>query len=404
MGQIEKIIERHYKEMATTVYNDGHFYLSHSGEKKLTEIFISAIHDNFFELLDNVINLLTNINDPKLSEDHRKAILSPSKDYYCELSIFNDNKLALFSVLEKYSDNRDNCIEQLKKRLNRAIPVSRIAELVYYKMCHRYYNKGLESAFRGVVHGVTLNSNSISDVFNKETASNIQRLTASIAREQAEKAYSDIYGNPDLLKEYRLNKKSYFDDLRNQSAVLMAYTQSNEKSSPIKKRYKSLKDYVEKYEIKLQDQIESGQFVSLNACMIMYSKKYKKTIDKQAYANVFKNMISPLAGFNYDSIKDKYKVHHYFILKTLCNDLNKIVHYFREQGKAKDYNDILPDDSRFKYINSLQDFDVVGLIIKVYIQLLIARTRYAKIATYNGNDIYKNEEAVFILKNARSRR
>ena len=158
--------------------------------------------------------------------------------------------------------------------------------------------------------------------------------------------------------------------------------------------------YVKKFEAEVPKTIEKKPFYSFKDCVDKYYETYKIKVDDQSYANVFKNMISPLAGYRYDKgTKKKYHIEYNFILETLYKDLNIIVHYFLSKGKARNYNKIFNNNgSRFMYINSLDDFKIAGLIIKVYLQLLKARCRYTGI-DFKGEDMYNKDEAMLILEN-----
>lgn len=411
--QVNSIINEHYKIIAENILIAAHLSnsitLTSKQSKRLKQIandavtghkshkYVDNVNRQFFIMLDEIISSIVD-SDSKFFDDERRELLKVScTEFYKDIIVISPERIKLTGIIKQTDSIRD-IIEKVKKRLLAYAGYRRIAELCYYKVCHRRFDKRLEIAFRSVVGSIIKDEASATAMLNKRFSNNICRTTSRIVKHEVDKIYDSIYYNSMLDDKYKPSKYSYLLAL---GKIPFYFEEAVNTVENNDNSIRNVQDAIKPYTKEIVGCIEDEVFLSLDDCFKEYRKKHSESnLDStKSYKTYWRITVSPMAGYLYDDeLKEKYSLHHKFIFYKLCDDLNDIIEYYHlTLSTHKDFTSIIrKSKSRFEKINSQEDLFNAKSVIIVYLQIITARANVRKIP-YTGEDIYKREEADFII-------
>ncbi|MBP3854834.1 MAG: hypothetical protein IK990_04345 [Ruminiclostridium sp.] len=358
--------------------------------------YVDDVNSLFFIMLDEIIASIVDTKSKYFDDERRELLKVSCTEFYKNILVIEPERIKLTSII-KQADSIHDIIEKVKKRLLAYAGYRRIAELCYYKVCHRRFNKQLEIAFRSVVGSIIKDEASAAAMLNKRLSNKICRTTSRIVKHEVDKIYDSIYNNSMLDDKYKPSKPSYILVLNNTPSFFSEdkKLQTNKPSKP------TIDDIITEYSHELEHEFQNEIFYSLDECFKEYRKKHCESSlnSSKSYKTYWKITVSPMAGYLYnDALKKKYKAHHKFILYTICDDLNSVIDYYHSTLSIprKHTTIIGKHTSRFVFINSKEDCTNTRDTILVYLNILIARTSVLDIP-FTGKDIYDPEEAEFII-------
>ncbi len=252
----------------------------------------------------------------------------------------------------------------------------RMTELYYYYIYHNWYDKELEEAFREVVHEAikhddpiathTYNTNMIFCVIANTEYYAKQEYFDDVMAQIMSNTYRIIYKHPDLMDVYRLDYSVYERTIKTQTNCIL-------KLDNVQKRKSNTYNVPQRYLNHATNALFTLQFYSLSQCL----KKYKGEMPLTTYSDFFKGTISPLAGYDYTALNEKYFFDDCFILKTAVDDLNDAIYKCKQIVRKGNIRNSNGEVIKKKLTITFDEMVAISKIYELYPQLLISKCGYS---------------------------
>lgn len=331
----------------------------------------SAIPDMFYSMLDDISNDIRGNSDSNVQ---------PYGEYYKGTDIIDwDGIIAnaerslsgKISKCKHSDDSQKRLVEKTAQKLAGKVGISRIAEIIYYKENHRYYDKTVETEYTEVVETVAQDSN---DILSKSMYKKVQKTTSEITSSAAQQVYESVYDKSVVKDKYKLSWEQFVSNVDDIPYYFDATPKTNKYS--IKPQYEGMLYYKNTKKRK-----EEKDFKSWSSCFEYV--KSKISISENTYLKYVRDYIPNLLGINNAYIE--YFLGNYYgeyVSITIYKELNDIIilcnELFSKRGRSRKYS------SAFMLVNSIDDVIDFNYIAETFMQMIALRLnpdRYDKFLT-----------------------
>ncbi len=331
----------------------------------------SAIPDMFYSMLDDIAADIGGNSD---------IDVQPYGEYYRGTDIIDwDGIIAnaertlsgKISKCKHSDDSQKRLVEKTAQKLAGKVGVRRIAEIIFYKENHRFYDKIVESEYTEVVKAVAQSGN---DILSKRMYKKVQKTTSEITFAAAQQVYESVYDKSVVKDKYKLSWEQFVSNVDDIPYYFDATPNSNKHS--IKPQYEGMLYYKNTKKRK-----EEKNFKSWSSCFKDVESKI--SISENTYLKFVWYYIPDLLGINNTYIEYFYGNYNgEYVAKTISNELNDIIivcnNLFLKHGKKRKYS------SAFMLIDSIDDVIDFNYIAETFMQMIALRlepARYDKFLT-----------------------
>lgn len=390
-----------------------------------SDISTSSIEDDFYDTLDKVARCII-VDREKYNADFC-GYYQDSKEVDWD-DIVDTIKIKLEKGLWTCRDNdvdRNNFIEKIQRMLRKKMTIEHIAGLIYYKLLHQFYDKGLYRTFQELlVENVGKQNCDIFTTSYWKAIKKIYQETVSIAFEDV---YMKYYGKENLKSQYKPSFREIQGLITNDTPFYMQMVNKPNKCKPypIQLWYLRMPYYIKVKEIigqtldrelfcTVKEAYKSFKLFNEDKLKDHPKKNDKATLSYNEYRMILIKYLPMLAGVDetqLDMVKESFKGR--CLIKTMTKDLNNAISItFRlceqihkprkkrtnvaeksHRGKMYAY------DSRFQMIHKLDDLTEMDSVIETFFEIffgILEQDSYTSfLAKYRASS---NNEALAEIK------
>ncbi|MBQ9949001.1 MAG: hypothetical protein IJO91_11500 [Oscillospiraceae bacterium] len=320
----------------------------------------SAILDMFYSMLDDISADIRGNSDTDVQSYGEYYKGTDIIDWDGIIANAERSLSGKISKCKHSDDSQKRLVEKTAQKLAGKVGISRIAEIIYYKENHRYYDKTVESAYTEVVEAVAQDSN---DILSKRMYKKVQKTTSEITSAAAQQVYESVYDKPMLKEKYKPSLDKFAGYVSDTPYYLATTNMAK------KRKLKMWYDKKEYYK-KVVEDFDEGQYISWESCF--KDKKDRIPFAKNTFLAYVRRYIPDLLGisnnlyvFFFGNYRGKY------VAKIISDELVDIViecnAMFSSCGKRRKV------DSSFMLVNSMDDLVNFNYVVETYIQVVVLR-------------------------------
>lgn len=358
--------------------------MGNNGISDITALFTTMLDDISLEIIGS-----RGDREQSYTEYYRDT---PATRFSKEITDIKRSVKNITKKCDTTNSSHNTISDIIRKGLKVRIDRKRIAELLYYKANHRFYDEEVEQAYTEIVAQATSGRNGL---LSKATYSKLRKLTEEIMTSAADEVYRSIYDKPAIQDKYKPSLERFNEGLGEDTPFFAKCTIETPTQAIL---WYQNSEYWEK----AITQIREKQYITWKKCFENYysDNDYEvEAISKNTYLDYVTKHIPKLIGIS-DTLKNFLNRENYngaYVAKDLGylvnQSVNKCACLFRKRGKSKEYH------SRFELVNSIQDMDDLCELMHVYMQVVAARLsryEYEKLTSIESADDDENKELSII--------